>query len=141
MRFKDFKEMALSTIFRTPSYRDYEDLEKKYWSSISFGRPLYGANVSGSITDSDLLVWNIGNLKSILSDVLKDAKIPGVNTPYLYYGMWRATFPWHVEDVELYSINYVHYGFPKFWYVIPPSFARKFESFVFGIVFKILSSY
>jgi hypothetical protein len=26
--------------------------------------------------------------------------LPGVNVPYLYFGMWRAAFAWHVEDVS-----------------------------------------
>ncbi|CAL8073635.1 unnamed protein product [Calicophoron daubneyi] len=132
MTFKEFRGVASSDPNCTPNHRDWEHLERKYWASIGIARPLYGANVSGSLMGSQR-VWNIAKLDSILSSVLnaEGVRIPGVNTPYLYYGMWRATFPWHVEDVELYSVNYVHWGQPKHWYVIPPAFARKFEAFVF----------
>ncbi len=37
----------------------------------------------------------------------------GINSPMLYMGMWRASFAWHVEDYDLYSINYLHYGAEK----------------------------
>ena len=40
-------------------------------------------------------------------------KIPGINTPYLYFGMWRTTFAWHTEDRELHSINYLYKGADK----------------------------
>ena len=65
--------------------------------------------------------WNVAHLPSALTRLLPSSgkSLPGVNTPYLYFGMWRATFAWHVEDMDLFSINYIHFGAPKFWYAIP----------------------
>lgn len=54
-------------------------------------------------------------------------QIPGVTQPYLYVGVWRSLFGWHKEDVDLYSINYLHYGRPKFWYSIDLDSSEKFE--------------
>jgi jumonji domain-containing protein 2 len=80
--------------------------------------PLYGADISGSLTDPDQPYWNISNLGTILDDIRDEyhLKIEGVNTAYLYFGMWKSTFAWHTEDMDLYSINYLHFGAPKSWY-------------------------
>ena len=61
---------------------------------------------------------NVSKLGSILDYVNDDygVSIGGVNTPYLYFGMWRSAFAWHTEDLDLYSINYLHFGEPKSWY-------------------------
>ena len=41
---------------------------------------------------------NLSRLDSLLRRRIHST-IPGVNAPYLYMGMWRATFAWHVEDM------------------------------------------
>mmetsp|Transcript_34299 Transcript_34299/g.103369 ORF Transcript_34299/g.103369 Transcript_34299/m.103369 type:complete len:270 (-) Transcript_34299:15-824(-) len=55
------------------------------------------------------------------------ARIPGVTNGMLYFGAPRAFFAWHVEDANLYSVNYLHCGAPKSWYGIAPRSAAAFE--------------
>lgn len=40
--------------------------------------------------------WNLRRLDSMLSRTLDKNKvqIPGVSTPFLYFGMWRSIFAW-----------------------------------------------
>jgi len=124
-----------------------KELERQYWRNCGLSKPAwYGADMQGTsvyITHSDCLwtlaagtlfgdtdtCWNVGHLPSALSRLLpsSDKGLPGVNTPYLYFGMWRATFAWHVEDMDLFSINYIHFGAPKFWYAVPQGRASALE--------------
>lgn len=103
-----------------------EELERAYWKTLTYAPPLYGADLMGSLFGESTEVWNLNKLPNLL-DVL-GTKVPGVNTAYLYLGMWKATFAWHLEDVDLYSINYLHFGAPKQWYSISQADARRFEA-------------
>ncbi|XP_052088292.1 uncharacterized protein LOC127725396 [Mytilus californianus] len=131
---KEFEKLANSERYKTPRHFDYEELERKYWKNITFVNPIYGADISGSLYDPDQDIWNINRLGTILDYVNGDygIKIEGVNTAYLYFGMWKTTFPWHTEDMDLYSINYVHFGAPKSWYAIPPEHGRRLERLAAG---------
>ncbi|KAK8134376.1 hypothetical protein PG984_006388 [Apiospora sp. TS-2023a] len=103
-----------------------EELERIYWKTLTYAAPLYGADLPGTLFPEDTTAWNLNKLPNLL-DVL-GTKVPGVNTAYLYLGMWKATFAWHLEDVDLYSINYLHFGAPKQWYSISQGDARRFEA-------------
>ncbi|QQP36234.1 Uncharacterized protein FKW44_021274, partial [Caligus rogercresseyi] len=128
MSVLEYYEMSMSSTYRTPQHHSYEDLERKYWKSLSFVPPIYGADITDSITDSDCTSFNIAQLPSILNYVNKDQNesYAGVTTPYLYMGSWKTTFSWHVEDMDLYAINSA-FGMPKTWYCVPPKHGHLLE--------------
>ncbi|XP_046975245.1 probable lysine-specific demethylase 4B [Vanessa cardui] len=134
MTVKQFAVLANSAKYCTPKHTNYDDLERKYWKNVTYVAPIYGADVNGSITDPDVKEWNINHLGTILDFVNSDygIEIDGVNTAYLYFGMWKTTFAWHTEDMDLYSINYLHFGEPKTWYAIPPEHGKRFERIASG---------
>lgn len=115
-------------------------LERKFWKTLGLGEPgWYGADLQGTLFPDPETPWNVAHLPNLLNRLGRE--LPGVNRPYLYFGMWRAAFAWHVEDVsscageglelthqmDLFSINYIHFGAPKFWYAIPQGQAEQFE--------------
>ncbi|GAB7352984.1 hypothetical protein MBLNU459_g3550t1 [Dothideomycetes sp. NU459] len=122
--FKDFDYRMHDLDYFTPER--CAELETAYWKSLTFAQPMYAADMPGSLFDDSCESWNVAKLENLL-DIL-GTKVPGVNTAYLYMGMWKATFAWHLEDVDLYSINYIHFGAPKQWYSISQEDARKFET-------------
>ncbi|KAJ8336162.1 hypothetical protein SKAU_G00395050 [Synaphobranchus kaupii] len=134
LKVHEFRKLANSDQYCTPRYLNYEDLERKYWKNLTFLSPIYGADVNGSLYDDGVDEWNIGHLNSILDVIEEDCgvSIQGVNTPYLYFGMWKTSFTWHTEDMDLYSINYLHFGEPKSWYAIPPEHGKRLERLATG---------
>ena len=44
--------------------------------------------------------------------------VEGLTYPWLYFGALFSTFCWHVEDHFLYSVNYLHTGAAKTWFVL-----------------------
>ncbi|XDV36474.1 hypothetical protein PO909_006242 [Leuciscus waleckii] len=134
MTVREFRKTANTDKFCNPIYADFDELERKYWKNLTFNPPLYGADVSGTLYDPDVTEWNIGRLNTILDTVERESgiTIKGVNTPYLYFGMWKSTFAWHTEDMDLYSINYLHFGEPKSWYVVPPEHGKRLERLAKG---------
>lgn len=62
MTVAEFKILAESDEYKTPDFFDYADLERTYWKNIVYKAPIYGADVSGSITDKDVDVCFCRNM-------------------------------------------------------------------------------
>lgn len=75
--------------------------------------------------------------EDLLGDELKSLKqnVPGVNSPFLYVGQARSILSMHIEDEELWSVNYLHSGF-KTWIVIPPGEKEQLEKYL-AWVFRV----
>lgn len=105
----------------------FEGLSVKAWEK----NYLYGSDVVGSLfRENSSFPWNLQSLKSVLKDGLGKKALKGITNPYLYIGGYGTMFAWHVEDFNLPSINFLHYGEPKIWYVISREDCKKFEWFV-----------
>ncbi|XP_052130838.1 lysine-specific demethylase 4D-like [Frankliniella occidentalis] len=60
-----------------------------------------------------------------------DGNYPGINSSYMYFGLKHSFFPIHIEDLSMYSINFLHRrGFPKIWVVVPPTSISKLHHFL-----------
>lgn len=105
-----------------------EDRERKFWKTITTGEaPWYGADMEGTLFGTDpASSWNIDKLDNPLK--LIKLHLPGVTSGMLYFGSWKSMFAYHTEDMDLYSINYLHYGEAKSWYSVPVSQRKRFES-------------
>ena len=103
--------------------------EKEFWKSFARyeeNPPVYGADILGSVGfDDQACEWNWDNLDCALRSA--GLVVGGVTRPMLYFGSPHAMFVLHTEDVELYSINFLHAGSPKFWYGISPEHRSKVQ--------------
>lgn len=114
----EFKEMCETPEFRTPKHFDYDELERIYWKHITYGAPLYGADVSGTVSDPDLEEFNVGKLGTILDCITE--------------GMFRC-LPFHYLDFFMFL--YVFFVFTFFVYICIHIFLKYEISHSSNIVF------
>lgn len=92
---------------------------------------MYSIDNGTTLFEDETTVWNLNKLQkkdSYIHEAVGE-DLPGVLTPFLYLGMKNTAFAMHVEDDLLGSVNIVHSGESKHWYVVPPSDAQKLEHF------------
>ena len=85
--------------------------------------------VAGNVGDT---AWNMRGVARANGSLLRFMKeeIPGVTSPMVYVAMLFSWFAWHVEDHDLHSLNFLHYGAGKTWYGVPKDAAAAFEEVI-----------
>lgn len=82
-----------------------------YSCEIFYGHGLESCNKDIKIT-SNLNMSRIFNILWLVPEFY-----PGFHSTYIYFGTTHSMFPIHVEDSLCWSLNYLHIGHPKLWYV------------------------
>ena len=91
--FRKFAEKYYTKQVGLESRCTIDELERKFWRRLGPTQEpsMYGADMNGSLFGEDECCgWNIAKMRSCLQLLEADQKdaIPGVTTPYLYFGMW-----------------------------------------------------
>lgn len=106
-----------------------EQMEDLFWIGLGKTEALYGMDNQFSLFLEDCTVWNLSQFtqnESLIHRVIMIYffstylvawfwPIPGIHTPFVYVGFIFSPFGFHLEDGNLYSINYNHDGKPKLW--------------------------
>lgn len=91
MSVATFREMANKEFEKCNYIKKQDDdneIRRKFWKNVTFSPPIYGADSSGTLFENNVEAWNLNNLNCLLR--LVGTNVPGINTPYLYFGMWKG---------------------------------------------------
>ncbi|POW12859.1 hypothetical protein PSTT_04099 [Puccinia striiformis] len=100
-------------------------------SNKNIGGPLGMVVNPCSLFDERTKDWNVANLDNLLNRLKLRKKIPGVNTPYLYFGTWRASDLRLARRGRGFILNQLHSFWSSKVLVFDTTGAQsKFESFM-----------
>lgn len=126
--------MALSDFERLTQTQSTTPNEDEFWNKMMMRNrkpPMYTVENEDTMYPDNFLFWRLDKLQSEDSLIHGTGEeVKGINTSYVYVGMQYSTFPAHIEDSALASMNLLHSGMPKLWYGIGYENGRKLEKLV-----------
>lgn len=126
-KLAEYKILANGSALVAPA--DLAAQESAFWKIEPGVMRPYASDVPASLTQKSQ--WNMSRLGTLLDELIpKYSSAPGVHTPYTYFGAWGTFFAFHVEDMNLSSLNYMHFGKPKTWYIVPPDQKKKMDAII-----------
>ncbi len=127
---KDFWEIC---------HNKQKDLKVRYAADLPYKTFLSNGNISEIIQELNKnKTWNLLSLYGVKNSLFRfldeggshRSHISGLTIPWIYLGMLFSTFCWHVEDLYLYSVNYLYQGGSKIWYGISHLEKTKMDDFI-----------
>ena len=129
VKLADYKRDALEL---NREFASQEEMDRSFYEKDCLTKVQYSYNNEGTLFNPSFKKCNVSHLNTAL-DVLKYAlgkegpngfekfNLRGITSSMLYFGTYGSSFPWHTEDGDLPSVNYLHQGAPKIWFVVPAS--------------------
>lgn len=139
MSYSDYKKISEEKVVKLDASNSKE-MENTFWAQITKGAQ-YSLNNKFSLFGDSCQIWNLDRFtkkESLIHStkphqkVTRDQKLykmPGIQSPYTYVGQAFSSFGMHLEDGNLGSINFLHSGAEKLWYIIPKEENHKLERF------------
>eukprot|EP01016_Furgasonia_blochmanni_P001084 TRINITY_DN10392_c0_g2_i1.p1 TRINITY_DN10392_c0_g2~~TRINITY_DN10392_c0_g2_i1.p1 ORF type:complete len:548 (-),score=46.11 TRINITY_DN10392_c0_g2_i1:232-1875(-) len=117
-----------------PQYQE-TDVQVEYAADLpvkKYGSGFPTKNLTMRYDDPAISYYNLNNVYRAPNSLFqflnkKTDEMSGVSTPWVYCGMLFASFCWHVEDMYMYSFNYMHRGATKTWYLVPEEAKEEFD--------------
>lgn len=133
MKFGKFRD----SITPEPNLKIHEK-EDLFWSMLISGKILepYSVDQTISLFPDTCNIMNLNKFTKAHSIIHTKGlqNTTGIHKSYSLTGRSYTAFAFHVEELNLPAINYLHFGEEKIWYIIPHSQLEKLENIarIFG---------
>ncbi|AOW02966.1 hypothetical protein LXG23DRAFT_22588 [Yarrowia lipolytica] len=144
-----FDESYLGTR-KKPSGQEGENfVENEYWEALGDSELAveveYGSNIHSAIHGSTNAMpeqnslrnvndqWNLNvapHMRDGMFQYVDDSAALQITMPWLHVGMMFSTQSWSVEDMMLWSLDYMHFGSTRTWYSVSPAHYGKFQNLI-----------
>lgn len=141
-----YRQHSMEELGRFPEYISDSESEDLFWNDLKKRSvtkyqtskrliPVYAIDNELSRYPKDWKWWNLNALTPQESGLCSESvKMPGINTPYLYYAMPFTAFALHHEDSNVGSINVHHGGARRIWYSVPSSNSKELEQVCYTLI-------
>lgn len=126
-----FESLGFELYDKNARHLSPDESDSRFWSYMKKRKEteaIMYPSANGSFMNPYKMLWNLSHFPSLINAISDNGHIfDGLTLPYTYLGMLHSIFACHVEDLKMFSLNYLHWGAPKTWISVAVPYALKFE--------------